>query len=200
MARLNLNKAQLEKEKTNLAMYRRYLPALDLKRQQLTAERKKTEARIAELQSEIERRIEGIGAEIPMLAEKDVDLKGLATLKSVTLGEINVVGQRLPSLQGIEVEVAPYGYLARPHWVDLVAKRLEEVLKLRVEARVTRRQVTLLDTAVTKVTQRVNLFEKVLIPRTRGNIRRIDIALGDLERAAVVNSKIAKRKKAGATA
>jgi V/A-type H+-transporting ATPase subunit D len=200
MARLNLSKAQLAKEKTNLAMYRRYLPSLDLKRQQLTAERKKTEARIAEIQAEIERRIAGIGAEIPMLADKDIDLKGLATPKSVRLGEINVVGQRLPSLEAIEVEIAPYGYMARPHWVDLVAERLEEVLKLRVGAQVTRRQVTLLDAAVTKVTQRVNLFDKVLIPRTKANIRRIDIALGDLERAAVVNSKIAKRKKAGAAA
>jgi V/A-type H+/Na+-transporting ATPase subunit D len=200
MARLNLSKAQLAKEKTNLAMYRRYLPSLDLKRRQLTAERKKTEARIAEIQAEIERRIAGIGAEIPMLADKDIDLKGLATLKSVRLGEINVVGQRLPSLEAIEVEVVSYGYMARPHWVDLVAQRLEEVLKLRVGAQVTRRQVTLLEAAVTKVTQRVNLFDKVLIPRTKANIRRIDIALGDLERAAVVNSKIAKRKKAGAAA
>jgi V/A-type H+-transporting ATPase subunit D len=200
MVRLNLSKAQLAKEKTNLAMYRRYLPSLDLKRRQLTAERKKAEARIAEIQAEIERRIEGIGAEIPMLADRDIDLKGLATLKSVRLSEINVVGQLLPSLEAIEVEVAPYGYMARPHWVDLVAERLEEVLKLRVGAQVTRRQVTLLDAAVTKVTQRVNLFDKVFIPRTKANIRRIDIALGDLERAAVVNSKIAKRKKAGAAA
>jgi V/A-type H+-transporting ATPase subunit D len=200
MARLKLSKAQLAKEKTNLAMYRRYLPSLDLKRRQLSAERKKAEARIAEIQAEIERRIEGIGAEIPLLADKDIDLKGLATLKSVRLSEINVVGQLLPSLVAIEVEIAPYGYMARPHWVDLVAERLEEVLKLRVGAQVTRRQVTLLDAAATKVTQRVNLFDKVLIPRTKANIRRIDIALGDLERAAVVNSKIAKRKKGGAAA
>ena len=47
-----------------------------------------------------------------------------------------------------------------------------------------------------KVTQRVNLFEKVLIPRTREQIRRIRIYLSDAERAAVVRSKIAKRKHA----
>src|SRR6476659_4678157 len=126
MARLNLSKAQLAKEKANLSMYRRYLPSLDLKRQQLTGERNRTKARIAKLQSEIARRIEGIGAEIPMLADKDIDLKGLATLKTVKLGEVNVVGQRLPSLVDIEVEVAAYGYMAQPHWVDLVAERLKD--------------------------------------------------------------------------
>src|SRR5271166_6501590 len=193
MARLNLSKTQLAKENASLAMYRRYLPSLDLKRQQLTAERNKAQARIAEIEAQIARRIEGIGAEIPMLANKDIDLKGLATLKTVKIGERNVVGQRLPILVDVEVTGARYGYLAQPQWVDLVAERLKDVLRLRVEAQVTRRQVTLLDAAATKVTQRVNLFDKVLIPHTKENVRRIDIALGDIERSAVVNAKIAKR-------
>ena len=95
-----------------------------------------------------------------MLANKDIDLKGLATLKAVKIGERNVVGLRLPSLVEIEVDVARYGYLVRPHWVDLVAERLKEVLRLKVEAQVTQRQVALLDAAVPKVTQRVNLFDR----------------------------------------
>jgi V/A-type H+-transporting ATPase subunit D len=197
MARLNLSKTQLAKEKRNLAMYRQYLPSLDLKRQQLTAERNKTQARIAEIELEIRRRIEGIGTAIPMLADKNIDLEGLVTLKAGKIGQRSVVGERLPILQEIEVEIAPYGYMVRPHWVDLVAERLKEVLRLQVEAQVTREQVALLGAATTKVTQRVNLFDKVLIPRARTNIRRIDIALGDLERAAVVNSKIAKRSRRG---
>lgn len=194
MTRLSLSKTQLAKENTNLAMYRRYLPSLDLKRRQLTAERNKTQARITEIEAQIERRVEKIGEEIPMLANQDIDLKGLATLKAVKIGERNVVGLRLPGLVEIEVDIARYGYLLRPHWVDLVAERLKEVLRLRVEAQVTQRQVALLDAAVTKVTQRVNLFDRVLIPHTRANIRRIDIALGDRERSAVVNAKIAKHK------
>jgi len=200
MARLNLSKTQLAKEKRNLAMYRQYLPSLDLKRQQLTAERNKTQARIAEIELEIGRRIEGIGTAIPMLADKNIDLEGLVTLKAGKIGQRSVVGERLPILQEIEVEIARYGYMVRPHWVDLVAERLKEVLRLQVEAQVTRQQVALLGAATTKVTQRVNLFDKVLIPRARTNIRRIDIALGDLERAAVVNSKIAKRSRRGKAA
>lgn len=197
MARLNLSKTQLEKEKANLAMYRRYLPSLDLKRQQLIAERNKTEARMAEIEEEIKRHVEGIGAAIPMLADKDIDLKGLVTLKAVKIGERSVVGQRLPNLEHIEVAVARYGYMARPHWVDLVAERCKDVVRLRLEAKVTQQQIALLDAATTKVAQRVNLFDKVLIPRTKANIGRIDIALGDLERSAVVNSKIAKRNRRG---
>lgn len=195
MSRLPLSKAQLAKENTNLAMYRRYLPSLDLKRKQLMSERAKTRERIAEIDAIIAKQIETIGAEIPMLANRDIDLSGLAKLTSVRLAERNVVGQRLPVVKEIEVAIAPYGFLIRPHWVDLVAERLKEMLRLRVEARIVHRQLELLDAAVTKVTQRVNLFEKVLIPQAQSNVRRIQIALGDVERAAVVTSKIAKRSR-----
>lgn len=195
MTRLSLNKAQLAREMNDLSMYGRFLPALDLKRQQLMAERKKAETRLTEIDADIASRFETIGAEIPMLADRAIDLEGLVRLKTARIGERNVVGQRLPVLDGIEVEIAPYGYLVRPHWVDLVAERLTQILRLRIEARVIERQLALLDRAIRKVTQRVNLFEKVLIPRARSNIRRIRIALGDRERAAVVTSKIAKRKR-----
>ena len=198
MARLSLNKAQLAREIADLAMYRRFLPSLDLKRQQLMAERKKAQARLGAIEAEVAAQITAVGAQIPMLADKTIDLAGLATIRSVTLGERNVVGQKLPVLEALEVEILPYGYLARPHWVDLVAERLKNTLQLRIEARIVKRQLTLLDIAITKVTQRVNLFDKVLIPRATTNIRRIQIALGDLERAAVVTSKIAKRKREAA--
>ncbi|MEL6480189.1 MAG: V-type ATP synthase subunit D [Pseudomonadota bacterium] len=200
MARLSLSKAQLAHEKANLVMFRRYLPSLDLKRKQLMAERKKAETRQAEIAAAVAERIAQIGAEIPMLADTDIDLDGLATLRSVRLGERNLVGQRLPVVEEIEVDIAPYGYLNRPHWVDLVAERLIEVLRLRIEAQVIARQIELLDAAVTTVTQRVNLFDKVLIPRAQSNIRRIQIALSDQERSAVVTSKIAKRKREEAQA
>ena len=42
--------------------------------------------------------------------------------------------------------------------------------------------------------QRVNLFEKVMIPNTQDNIRRIRIALGDQMTAGVARAKIAKAK------
>lgn len=195
MARLSLNKARMAKEKTDLAAFRRFLPSLDLKRKQLMAERARMEAQLAAIEADIARTVERIGAQIPMLADADLGLDGLVTVKAVRLSERNVVGQRLPALDAVETEVLPYGRMTRPHWVDLTATRLQEVVRLRVEAQVASRALELLDAAIVKVTQRVNLFEKVLIPRAQANIKRIAIALGDMERAAVVNSKIAKRKR-----
>jgi V/A-type H+-transporting ATPase subunit D len=195
MARLQLSKAQLARETSALARYRRYLPALDLKRKQLIAERNRARARLAEREAAIADRVDAIGAEIPMLANREIDLAGLVRVERLEVGERNAVGQRLPVLERLDLSVAPYGWMLRPHWVDRAAGRLKEVVRLEVEARLLRREIALLDAAVTKVMQRVNLFEKVLIPRTRARIARIRIALGDLERAAVVTSKIAKRKR-----
>jgi V/A-type H+-transporting ATPase subunit D len=73
---------------------------------------------------------------------------------------------------------------------------MEQMLQLRLRIQVERRCLTLLDEAVRTITQRVNLFDKVLIPQARDNIRRIQIFLADGERAAVVRAKIAKGKRA----
>ena len=71
-----------------------------------------------------------------------------------------------------------------------LAMLLRDMLELRIRVQVEERRLTLLDAAIKTVTQRVNLFDKVLIPRTRENIRRIRISLSDAERAAVVNVEV----------
>lgn len=195
MARLSLNKAQMAREAEALSTYRKFLPALDLKRQQLMAARAETQARIARMEADLADLTEAVGAEIPMLANADIRLEGLVEVAGQRRGMRNVAGITLPVLEDIEIAVAPYGYLTRPHWVERVVARLEEALRLRLAIAVEHEALAILARAVATVTRRVNLFEKVLIPRAQANIKRIRIALGDMERAAVVTSKIAKRKR-----
>ena len=52
-----------------------------------------------------------------------------------------------------------------------------------------------LKSAARTITQRVNLFSKVLIPEAEENIKKIGLFLSDQERAGVVRSKLAKQKK-----
>jgi len=198
MARLALNKASLSKQARQLKTFERFLPSLDLKRRQLMAERARERIAIGRTQRASEALREGVAAQIPMLANREIDLSELVKVKAVRLGEHNVVGTHLPTLEGIDVQVRDYGYLTKPHWVDRLVDELSQMLELQVQLAVQERRVALLDEAVRKVTQRVNLFEKVLIPRARENIKRIRIYLADAERAAVVRSKIAKRKRAAA--
>ena len=55
-------------------------------------------------------------------------------------------------------------------------------------------RLDLLEYALVKTTQRLNLFEKVLIPQTQNHIKKIKIFLSDQERASVIQAKIAKAK------
>ena len=196
MARLALNKSSLSKLTRQLATFERFLPSLDLKRKQLMAERARAQAALQRTGQEMAALRESIAGRLPMLANREIELADLVQLKTARLGEENVVGTRLPVLEGVEVQLRDYGYLEIPHWVDRLCDELTRMLELHVRLAVERRRLVLLEEAVRKVTQRVNLFEKVLIPRAKEHIRKIRIYLSDAERAAVVRSKIAKRKHA----
>ncbi|MGR7994843.1 MULTISPECIES: V-type ATP synthase subunit D [unclassified Xanthobacter] len=194
MAGVTLSKSQLTREKANLATYKRYLPALDLKRQQLMAARNQARAELAAVEAALATAIAEAGAALPMLADRRIDLDGLVRCGAVTFATRNVAGVKLPVVDQVEIRVAPYGGMTRPHWVDAVVTRLEAALRLKLETEVAVERVALLDRAVTRITQRTNLFEKILIPQTERNIRRILVFIGDSERAAVVAAKIAKGK------
>lgn len=195
MSRLSLSKSSLTKQIRQLQSFERFLPALDLKRKQLMAERAKAIQALAQTAEAIAALRLEVRQNLPMLANREIDLGALVRLRAPQLGEENLMGTRLPVLLGVDLERQAYGYMTRPHWVDPLADALARMLELRARLALDERRVALLEAAVRKVTQRVNLFEKVLIPRAQDNIKRIRIHLSDTERAAVVRSKIAKGKR-----
>jgi len=196
MARLQLSKSALSREQKNLRTYKRFLPSLDLKRQQVMAERNEAARQLAQTRREIDALRKAAGDINPMLSNRDVELTDLARITDVSLDVQNVVGTRLPTLTAVTVEVRDYPLMGKPFWVDNTAQMLRQMLELRVRLQVEQRRLALLEEAVKTITQRVNLFDKVLIPRAQQNIKRIQIYLSDLQTAAVVRSKIAKRKRA----
>lgn len=195
MARLALNKTTLSKQSQQLKIFERFLPSLDLKRKQLLTERSKAAAALKLTQDELDPIDRLVREQLPMASREDVDLSGLVNIKDVKLGQENVVGVKIPVLESVDMEVREYGLLGRPHWVDRLAQLLRKTVELQIQVQVERRRLALLEVGVRKITQRVNLFEKVLIPRTREHIRRIRIFLSDYERAGVVQAKISKKKR-----
>ena len=194
MAKLRLSKSSLTQQRSQLQLYQKLLPSLDLKRRQLTVEYEKAKRELARAQSAVEELDARIGRELPMLAGTDVELSGLVRMTGFELTEENVVGVRLPLLERIECEVADYSFLAAAPWVDALVQRLRDAAAERVRAEVAARRVRILQQAVRRTTQRVNLFDRILIPEARKNIKRIRIFLGDQERDAVIRSKLAKAK------
>jgi V/A-type H+/Na+-transporting ATPase subunit D len=192
MARLALNKTALKRERDQLRLCNRVLPPLDMKRRQLTAELRRARTALAAGQAALAAALERVGEELPMLGHDAPDLTGLVRLERVRMAEENVVGVRLPALQGADFAVAEYAFQATPPWLELLVERLREAVTLRLRLDVGEERLRRLERATLRITQRVNLFEKVLIPSIRHNIRRIQSFLADAERAAVVRSKLAK--------
>ena len=196
MARLALSKSSLSKQQSQLKTFERFLPSLDLKRRQLLGVRNKAVKQLAQTEQEINSYTDQLGARLPMVSDREIKVSGLIKVTDVRLGKENIVGTHLPTLEQVDFAVADYPMLSKPHWVDNMMEELRVIMELKLRAQVERERVALLEAAVRTITQRVNLFDKVLIPRTRSNIKRIKIYLSDAERAAVINSKISKRKSA----
>jgi len=194
MARLKLSKSGLAEQRAQLDLCKRTLPSLDLKRRQLTVELAKARRAHAEARVAVDALETRVGEELPMLANPDIEVRGLVKMTAFELDEENVVGVRLPRLTRVECEVADYSLLARPAWVDLVVDRLKEIAEEQTRLLVLAERVRILQLHERRTTQRVNLFEQILIPTAKRNIQRIQIFLGDAERAAVVRSKLAKAK------
>jgi V/A-type H+-transporting ATPase subunit D len=194
---LALNKTTLKQQRDQLKTFKKFLPSLDLKRQQLLAALKVARAELAETEQRYRDLEQRVAQTYPLLGSSTARTRNLASLikiKSVNIGEQNLVGTRLPVAESVEFELADYSRMVMPFWVDLMIANLKEMAELNVLLQVRRERVRLLEHASRRITQRVNLFEKVLIPQAEQNIRKIVIFLSDQERAAVVRSKIAKKK------
>lgn len=193
-----MNKSVLHKERLKLKLYHRLLPSLELKRMQLVAEQAKEEKIRSGFHHEAEQLLDLIREQLPMLANRDIDVDGLVTVRQVTLKNENLLGVILPVLDEVSFKVFAYSMLAKPQWVDRVVKEMKHMIHLQLQISIMAKRIMLLAKAVKRLTQRVNLFKKILIPRTQKNIERIKIFLGDAERAAVIRAKLAKQMHAKA--
>ncbi|WP_257293330.1 V-type ATP synthase subunit D [Endozoicomonas sp. YOMI1] len=194
MAKVALNKSSLNKEKRSLKTYNRYLPALELKRQQLMMERKKAEEALAQAREHLAEVEQLVRQQLPMLARQDVPVDNLVKVTDVRLTQENIVGTSVPLVEHIEIALTPYSDLAKPHWVDYLVELLQQMIRLRIELQIRRLRHRELDKATRTTSQRVNLFSKVLIPQTKKNIQKIQIYMSDQDRASVMNAKLSKGK------
>ena len=196
MATIALSKSSLQQQRDKLRLFERFLPSLELKRQQLTAEYKKAVEALAEAEQGADKASRSLPALLPILGSTPMKLSGLLRIRRIDIAEEDVLGLRLPTLRAVEFDEAEYSLLATPFWFDDLVACLKEVATYRLRLQVYRARVGRMKDAVRHVSQRVNLFEKVLIPNARRDIAHIQLFLSDVERTAVVTSKIAKGKRA----
>ena len=196
MAKTKYTKTEQKHQQDSLKQFNRFLPTLQLKKQQLQQEvrlsvEKLTANRIA--RKEALDHLAGLLLffSTPAEAEK---FASLVEVKTIATSTINIAGITIPVFDKVEFADIRWNLLTTPWHTDDCVAALKESLSLRAEGKVLEKQYQLLLAELTTTTQRVNLFEKVKIPECKENIRRIKIQLGDMETSAVARSKIAKSK------
>lgn len=193
MAKIKYTKNELKKQKDQLKRFKRYLPTLVLKKQLLQMEIRQVELQINEKNKLRERINAELMSWIHVFGE-NLNIAGLVKVKEADLETANIAGVDIPVFKGIIYENLPYDLMFFPLWVDAGVQKLKELFSADTELTTLKKQAELLGEELRITTQRVNLFEKVKIPDTRENIRRINIFLGDQQTAAVVRGKLAKNK------
>ena len=192
MAKVKLTKTELKAQTDALKRYQRFLPMLQLKKQQLQGEIAGIAAKADETGAR-ERAVRGdLDKWVGLFATDEQLLAGLVKVKSVRTGSANIAGVAIPTFESIETDVKEVDLWETPAWVDSAVDTTTQILSLQCERAIYEEQKRLVQAELQQTSQRVNLFEKVKIPECKEAIRKIKIAIGDEQTAAVTRGKIAK--------
>ena len=192
--KIKFTKGELKRQRDALSQYQRYLPTLQLKKQQLQIEILRQTSILEEKKRERRKKRKAIEEWAGLLSEEAIDLRPWITPKDVIIDTRNIAGVDLPVFNHMEFDRAEYDLFTAPLWVDTAIEALRDLVSMRKEVAVIEEGIAILRHELRITTQRVNLFEKVKIPEAQEAIRLIKIYLGDQMANAVGRSKIAKRK------
>lgn len=194
MSKIKLTKGELKRQRDALKQYGRYLPTLQLKKQQLQIEITRQLLLLDEKSHGLAVKKKALESWAELLADEGINMQPLLTLQNIVLDTKNIAGVNLPVFVQAEFKAADYDLFVIPPWVDAAIEALKVFIALDEEIKAIEKGVEVLRHELRITTQRVNLFEKVKIPEAEEAIRLIKIYIGDQMTNAVGRSKIAKRK------
>ncbi len=196
---VKLTKNEQKLQKDRLKQYQRYLPTLQLKKQQLQMVIRQISAEVASLKKKQQALVQDMQKWIAVYHENTAFASELKVEKLIKIDKVvkargNIAGVSIPVFKELTFVPITYNLSDYPLWVDKGLEILRDLARYDALIATLEQQVRLLERELRTTSQRVNLFEKVKIPEAKDNIRRIAIYLGDQQTAAVVRGKIAKKK------
>jgi V/A-type H+/Na+-transporting ATPase subunit D len=191
--KLKFTQGELKRQRDALRQYERYLPTLQLKKQQLQLEIVHQQSTLRERKNSLSIQEKSAENWSGLLVEAPEITRWLIPDTAITSWK-NIAGVDIPVFERVHFQPAEYDLFLTPFWVDTGLETLREMVSVREEIRVIERGILILKHELRITTQRVNLFEKVKIPGAKEAIRLIKISLGDQMTSAVGRSKIVKNK------
>ena len=195
MAKIKFTKGELKRQRDALKQFKRYLPTLQLKKQQLQLEILQQNSKLTDKKQAFEKRKQSIVSWVGLLADPiGTGLKSFLKIKRISLRLKNIAGVDIPVFETVEFEETDYDLFVMPLWLDLAIEHFKDAISLIKAIEIGEKGVSILRRELQITTRRVNLFEKVKIPAAEENIRLIKIYIGDQMANAVGRCKIAKKK------
>lgn len=192
---LKFTKGALRLEQMRLRQLETYLPTLSLKKSLLQMELESLKGEMQKLNARFQAAKEKVENFSYLLTSKSrFSLMEYTKVCQVSKTYENVAGVEIPKFESVIFPESSYHLFDTPIWADTAIETVRNLLELKEREGVLFENKRALEKELREVSIRVNLFEKVLIPRCRKNIKQIRIFLGDQQLAAVAQAKVAKCK------
>ena len=191
--RIKLNKVSLREQKQKMALYQRFLPALEARKQQFLMQLAVIRKDLREQEHALTQLMADIALWAPLVRDMEDRLKPFIKIRQVRVSMHNVAGLKIPHFQEVIFEDISYSIFATSYSFEIVLKRLREAIRRREQLKILLEQERILADGFRKTSQRINLYEQRLIPECREALRKIAVYLQDQQAAAVGVAKVAKR-------
>lgn len=192
---IKLTKYSLRTQESRMQQLQKYLPTLQLKKALLQGEINECLSELADALAIYHEKYHEIKPFIKLLSAPDMPalFAALQIEKSIITYD-NIAGLEIPVLKEIVFPVPTFSLFSTPFWWDSALQQLKVLLTLRKKYNIIQQKYTILHREFRNVSIRVNLFEKILIPKTHYNIKKIQVFLGDQQLTSIAQSKVAKAK------
>ncbi|KPK32704.1 MAG: ATP synthase subunit D [Chlamydiae bacterium SM23_39] len=195
MKKIRYTKNALRDEEKRLLQLQNYLPTLKLKKKLLQFEINETRVEIKNLREKFDKTYLSVEDFVNLFSEnKNFNIFQYVEVKHVSKYYENIAGIDIPKFESIIFQKDYYSLFDTPIWADSGIKIVRELVIFNQKLKIVEEKKRILLNELNEISIRVNLFEKVLIPRAKNIIKKIKIFLSDQELASVSRAKVAKNK------
>ncbi|MBS0629456.1 MAG: V-type ATP synthase subunit D [Verrucomicrobia bacterium] len=195
MSEIKYTKTELRTQQIKLTQLEKYLPTLQLKKALLQLEINQVIGELEKLEIEKKTFEEKMTGYQQLLTDADAEnLFQALEVVSINKRFENIAGVEIPIFEEIVFAEPTYFLFDTPYWLESGIRGGQDLIEAREKIEILHERKRLLEKELREVSIRVNLFEKIMIPRTKANIKKVKIFLGDMQLAAVAQTKVAKRK------
>ena len=195
MAQVKLTKTELRLQQIKLLQLQKYLPTLQLKKALLQIEVNLVASEIELLSLNFVKEEESLDRYSALFSERNSGrFFSAVSIEEVKVTHENIAGVDIPIFEEVVFGKPNYSLFDTPVWYETAMDGVRRLLTAQEKIKVAEQKKKALEKELRDVSIRVNLFEKIMIPRADENIKRIKIFLGDQQLAAVSQAKVAKKK------